>query len=111
MIKRMLVIAVAAGAIALPAVASADKGGTPNAHSPAWQCRKLGLSPHNRPGWSQCVRQHAHNNGENNDGENNGKPGDEANKPTENTDQSGTSHGQSDQPHGQANQPHGQSGS
>jgi hypothetical protein len=62
MIKRIVVIAVAAGALAVPAVSSADKGGNPNGHSPAWQCRhaQFNLTPHMQPAWANCVRARAH---------------------------------------------------
>jgi hypothetical protein len=57
MIKRIVAVTVAAGALAVPAVVSGDKGGTPNRHSPAAQCRQAGLSPEGNPrAFASCVR-------------------------------------------------------
>jgi len=57
MIKRIVAVAVAAGALAVPAVVSGDKGGAPNRYSPAAQCRKAGVSPEVDPrAFASCVR-------------------------------------------------------
>jgi hypothetical protein len=57
MVKRIVAVTVAAGALAVPAIVSGDKGGTPNRHSPAWQCRHAGLSPAvETDRFAECVR-------------------------------------------------------
>jgi len=124
MIKRSLVIALAAGAVAVPGVAAANKGGVPShGRSPAWWCRTQHtppLTPHSA-GWSQCVRDRAHtqrNTDENNKpdestntpGSESSEPGDEVNKPEDTTGKSDQPHGQSDQPHGQSGESHGKHG-
>jgi hypothetical protein len=60
MVKRIVVVAVAACALAVPAVVAGDNGGTPNRHSPAAQCRQAGLSPEVNPrGFASCVQEEA----------------------------------------------------
>ena len=60
MVKRIIVVTVAACTLALPAVVAGDNGGTPNRHNPAAQCRHAGLSPEaNRRAFASCVRDKA----------------------------------------------------